>query len=436
MKDKSIKKLCEFIWNLEDKYNLLELEISDVKPWQFRRMALYYFFSEKSGILEQAHVRLSILDKLLSLFMLIKNSFLNNPFFLKQSDVIIFPNERSKLVDNEHIDIYTHYLKQELNDQGIDYIEMERPFLAKHIRKNHNNKRYLDFFVMLGNVFQFFVPVKITRDQKELFENLNSDIKGELGIEFDSEKFLINSLRRFKVNYYLYLFLFKKLKPKEINIVIAYAHGDVVKAAKDLGIVVNEFQHGTFSKYHLGYSFPDRKKTLDYFPDNLLVWNDYWKELIELPIKKENIKIKSFQYLEIEKIKYMQNKKIKNSLVIISQGAISRKLSKIILDNFSFFEHMEVNYKLHPGEYERWEENSFLVELNKKENVTIVFDVNLYHLLSVSECQLGVFSTALYEGVEFGCKTILADLPGIEYMDKFIKYHNLIKNNGFYGSIV
>ena len=57
-------------------------------------------------------------------------------------------------------------------------------------------------------------------------------------------------------------------------------------------------------------------------------------------------------------------------------------------------------------------------------------------MFSVSEYQLGVFSTALYEGVEFGCKTILADLPGIEYMDQFIKYNHLSKKDGFYGSII
>ena len=108
-------KLCEIIWSFEAKYNLLDLEIDGVKAWQFRRMALYYFLSEKTGLLEQAHVRLTFIDKFLSLFMLIKNSFLCNPFFLKQTDVIIFPHERSKLVNNEYIDIYTHYLKNELN---------------------------------------------------------------------------------------------------------------------------------------------------------------------------------------------------------------------------------------------------------------------------------------------------------------------------------
>jgi hypothetical protein len=432
----SIKEVCEFFFSLEKKYDLLEFEIDGVKPWQFRRMALYYELSEKSGILEQAHVRLNFKDKLARSLLLLKNIVFNNPFLADNTDLLIFSHYRSKKVDNTNIDIYTHFFKQDLFAGNISYTDLERPFLGKHIRKNESNKSYLDFIVLLGNLFQFLVPVKASDSQKKVFKDLNNDIKNHLGIDFDSERFLLRAVKRFKVNHYLYSLLFNRLKPKEIYLVIAYAHGDVVKAAKDLGIKVNELQHGTFSQYHLGYSFPNRKADLDYFPDNFLVWNKYWKEMIELPIKRENIKIKSFQYLEIEKTKYMDNRKIKNSLVIISQGAISRQLSKTIIDNFSLFEHMQVNYKLHPGEYERWEENPFLVELNKKENVTIVFDINLYELFSVSEYQLGVFSTALYEGVEFGCKTILADLPGIEYMDKFIRYYKLTEKKGFYGSIV
>lgn len=440
---KSIKDLCEFFWHLEEKYELLDFEIDGVKPWQFRRMSLYYELSERSAILEQAHpdqkkllYRSTFKDKLKTLFRLLKNSVINNPFFSKKSESLIFSHYRSKLVNDDYIDIYTHYLKEELIVQNISFTDMERPFLGKHIRNKESKKRYLDCIVLLSNIFQYFMPVKLTQQQELLFISLNKDIKKNLGVDFDSKKFLINAVRRFKANYFLYSLLFRRIRPKEIFIVISYAHGDVIKVAKDLGILVNELQHGTFSKYHLGYSFPDRKKDLDYFPDNLFVWNKYWQEMMELPIKKENIKIKPFQYLETQKIKYLNNKKVKDSLIIISQGAISKQLAKVVLDNFSLFEHMQIHYKLHPSEYGRWKENSFLVELNSKDNVTIAFDVDLYALLSISEYQLGVFSTSLYEGVEFGCKTILAGLPGIEYMDKFIKYHQLGKKNGFYGRFV
>jgi hypothetical protein len=64
--------------------------------------------------------------------------------------------------------------------------------------------------------------------------------------------------------------------------------------------------------------------------------------------------------------------------------------------------------------------------LEKKHNIKVVTDINLYEQLANSEFQAGVFSTALYEGIEFNCKTILLDLPGIEYMDNFIEKYKPI----------
>ena len=102
----SIKDICKIFWLLENKYNLLDFEIDGVKPWQFRRMQLYYIISEKTKILEQAHNKLSSTDKILSIFKLIINSIFHNPFLHKKVDILIFPHERSKLVNTKYIDIY------------------------------------------------------------------------------------------------------------------------------------------------------------------------------------------------------------------------------------------------------------------------------------------------------------------------------------------
>jgi len=46
---------------------------------------------------------------------------------------------------------------------------------------------------------------------------------------------------------------------------------------------------------------------------------------------------------------------------------------------------------------------------------------DLYRLLAESYWQLGVYSTAIFEGLGLGCKTILVNLPGIEYMDPLVE---------------
>lgn len=432
MSVKTIKDICEVFWLLEKKYNLLEFEIDGVKPWQFRRIQLYYMISEETKVLGQAHAKLTKKDKIFSLFGLVKNSILYNPFFHKKTDILIFPNERSKKVNNIYIDIYTDYLEKEFIDKDLNFCTMERPFLGEHIRESNKNKKYLDLIVLITNLGKQFVKVKITDKDKLLISNLNKDIKEYFNIDFDIEIFFIEAIQRYKINYYLYTKLFQKLSPKELYVVISYAHGDLIKAAKDLNIITKEIQHGTFSQYHLGYSFPEQKIELDYFPDQLLVWNEYWKDMIKLPISNKNTLVYPFQYLESQKNNYQKYKRNDNQMVVLSQGAIGEKMANVILENITLFKNYQIKYKLHPGEYDRWKSYPSLVKLSNLENVEIIKDINLYELFSKSSIQIGVFSTAIYEGVEFGCKTILIDLPGIEYMDKFIEFYSLEKDGGFY----
>ncbi len=60
--------------------------------------------------------------------------------------------------------------------------------------------------------------------------------------------------------------------------------GELIKAANDLNIEIIELQHGTYSKYHLGYSFPNNNNNNKhtYFPTKFYVWNKYWKDLNKL----------------------------------------------------------------------------------------------------------------------------------------------------------
>ncbi len=430
--DKSIKGLCEFFWYLEDKYRLLDFEIDGVKVWQYKRMELYYTLGRLGGIFSKAFLSTSTKQKLANIFSLLINSVTRNPFLSDKVEYAIFSHKRSKLLDSEYVDIYTKYLVDDFNKSSTKFTDFERPDFGKHIRKPNPNKKTLDAFILIENIFKKFLKVKVSDKDFLIITQVTNEINAYLEINFDLNYFLMDASKSFRINYYLYRKLFQKITPKEMYIVVAYAYGDIIKAAKDSNVFVKELQHGTFSKYHLGYSFPNRNNPLDYFPDSFLVWNDFWKKSIPLPIKTEQIIIHSFNYLECEKKKYAHIKKQKNSIIVISQGVIGGQLAKLILARFKKFEHMQIKYKLHPGEYATWKSNVALIELNKKPNVQVVKDINLYEFFAQSEYQLGVFSTALYEGVEFGCKTILADLQGIEYMEKFIEQNQLVLNYGFY----
>jgi hypothetical protein len=54
-------------------------------------------------------------------------------------------------------------------------------------------------------------------------------------------------------------------------------------------------------------------------------------------------------------------------------------------------------------------------------------ETSLYKLFSESAVQVGVFSTALYEGLSFGLQTYLLDAPGVEYLDPLVNTGNVQK---------
>ena len=423
----SIKDLCEYIWHLEEKYDLFNLKINDIHPWAAFRMDLYFELGKQIGVFEKKlNMKLSKKEKIIYFFGLFKNTIIHyftNRF--TRVDALIFSHARSQEVDRKLIDPYTFYLKKDLIKQKISFLEFESPYKGKHIRKKENYIRYLDGILILRNIKNLFVRIKPTPKAKETIKKLSEEINLTKNVSLDIKKFLLSNTRKFKPTYSFYLRMFKKTKPKKIYLVVSYGRGELIKAAKDLNIEVIELQHGTFSRYHLGYSFPNKCK-LEYFPDKFYVWNQYWKNLIKLPIPAKKVIISPFHYLESEKQKYNNLKKEKDSLIIFGQGGITESIAHKIIENITYFQKFNITFKLHPNEYHMILQYKSLIHLQKNHNIRIERNINLYEHLAKSEYQAGVFSTALYEGIEFNCKTILFKLPGIEYMDQFIKQYNPI----------
>lgn len=421
---KSIKDVCEFFWKLEQKYDLLDFTYGLAKPWQYRRIDLYYRLAKKSGVLEQAHSELSTQGRIQKLWKFIINSFLYNPYITSKADVAVFSHPRAKSVDGKNIDIYTHYFIESLRRENIRYVEYRKPYLGEHQHSKSKNVKYLDFILILTYFFKLFVSAK---ENIPFVKSLQDDIDEVVEDSFDIDGYLKNESKRFKVEFYLYTFLFKVNKCKKIYVVPSYGNGAVVDAAKKMKIEVVEIQHGTFSRYHLGYSYPNRIELLDYFPDKFMVWNRFWKEMMPLPIQDENVIVYQFDYLKNLRNNYCRVGKVKNRAIVISQGAIGEQIANKILQNYDRFKEYDIFYKLHPGEYDRWETYPSLVKLLEYENITLVKKIDLYEEFAKSEYQIGVFSTAIYEGVEFECKTILLNVNGIEYMDRFMELNSNVE---------
>jgi hypothetical protein len=423
---KNIKELCEFIWYLENKYDLLDFEIDGVKVWQYTRMQLYYILAESSGVLSQPHTRLGKLDIVKHFLSYLKNSLISNYFTLTSKEFMVFSHPRVVSINGEFIDIYTKYLIDDISKNGQNIIEFESAYLGTHLRQKQNFTHYTDWIAISRRIYEIFIKVKISKNNIKVLEKIENEINNICKVKLNLLFFVIKSIKTYRALYNIYNKIFKKVKPKTLFTVVSYGQAPIIKAAKDNNINVIEIQHGTFSKYHLGYSFPNREKLLDYFPDKLYLWNDFWKSIIKLPLDDQNVINNGFKYLDEQKNKLSHIKKNPYQLIVISQGAIGNDIATKFLHYYEKFKNYDIKYKLHPGEFDRWESYSALKKLSQYNNVDIITNqIHLYELFAQSSLQIGVFSTALYEGVEFGCDTILLDINGIEYMDRFIEFYNI-----------
>jgi len=430
----TIKKLCEFIWELEKKYDLLDLQLNGVWIWQFLRITIYYEIGQKIGLIEKPHTYFSASKKKYrKYFSLAKSSLLHNPFLRFQKiDAYIFEHERHKKVNGEKVDIYTIDIKEKLKKEGHSFTIVEPPCLGNHYKTKKHETSHSDFLLILIELIKKCIRVKFHDKDIELIEKLENEINGRLKIEYNLKRLFSLGIKKFKAQYNVYSTLFSQKKIKSVYTVVAYGEkGGMIWAAKNLGIKVYEIQHGVYSRYHLGYSYPHMNENLKYLPDMFLTWGGIWGSMETFPLRKDQIEELGFKYFEKSINRYKKVAKIPGQIAVISQGVLGPRIADMILAKASFFKNKRIIYKLHPGEYDRWENYSSLVKLNEFPNVQVVKDVDLYQLLAQSEYQIGVFSTAIYEGLSLGCKTFLLELPGIEYMEDLIKANRvtLIKSD-------
>lgn len=419
----TVKALCAFIWSLEEKYGLLDYEIDGVKCWQSERMRIYYLLAEKLGIFSTAHARLSPWQKVGHLLKYAGYSIRDNLFTLTKADVVIIPHRRTVRVNGMHIDIYTQYFLDDMQ-AGTEWLELENAYQGMHKKSRNAQTHYTDWIALAAAVYGRFVRPVLTDADRQLLGSIETEIEATCGVRIDIGTFMKKRIRIFKAQYTLYRMLFKTVAPKTLYLVVSYGKAAAIQAAKEVGAEVIEFQHGVFSPYHLGYSFPNRKTPLEYFPDRFYVWSAYWKALMVLPLPEDDVVIDRFRYLDAQKKKFTDLQKNPMQAVVISQAALGEEIAKTLLEELDRFEGYIIKYKLHPEEYESWQKHPSLVKLSRMANVEIIKEeVPLYALFASSALQIGVFSTALFEGVEFGCKTLLLNLPGVEYMDRFIELH-------------
>jgi hypothetical protein len=430
----SVSDICEAFFYLEEKYNLNYKEIQGCYAWQLIRMHLYYDITRKTQMFGAPQQKsLTIFDKIKSFTPFFKNSLMNNPFSGKyRKDILIFDHPRKVIFDGEYCDIYSNFLVDLLKD-SYSFEVLEAPYINQHFTKKQEYIKYTDRIELGSYIFKKFNKIEFTSQEKDLILKVQKELENTFDIKLNILWMLTTHILNFKHDFKKYVELFEKRKPKMIFVVVSYENLAIVAAAKSLGIEVIELQHGTITDYHLGYSYPKKTRMngeISYFPDKILTFGDYWVNENTCPISQENIVPIGFSYFEYQSKDYIGMESIDNQVLFISQGVIGKYLSQIAYEFAKSQGDFKIIYKLHPGEYATWRENyPELVDASNLDNFEVVdnSETPLYELMAKSSYQVGAFSTAIYEGLMFNCKTFIVDVPGIEYLNDLIEENYVFK---------
>lgn len=342
---------------------------------------------------------------------------LKNPLLASKHDLVFVNGRREKMGDGFwwnlycdpvcegsdlsclHLDPSDHYRESPLKTQSVRPVKP----LAVMGRMRELMRNHFDG-----------VPESVTRRLVSLERDISSTFHRDIDV---LDRVRRHFLRRSRL-LPMYERTLQRVDPEVAVAIPSWAGREVfIEACKHTGVPVIEIQHGTPNKYHLGYSYPNGTK--EAFPDYLFTWGEFWTEDLKLPIPDERVFHVGFPALEMRRAEHPPDDRA-DRLVVISQPTVGKELSRLAV---GLEEHvgidLAVTYKLHPGEYSGWRDA--YPWLDRSEVEVIGGDgQGLYQLFSQAKAQLGVYSTAIYEGLTYGLRTFLLDIEEIEFMDKLV----------------
>ncbi len=411
--DISVKRICEAFWKAESDRDLLEKEDNGVFFWRLLRFPLYYDIVQKCGIFDAPHPNASFdaKDMFRNSLSVLKVLICDHPFFVRRKyNFIVMPHPRK--IDGK--DIYTQALLEFLPEDQV--LLLYKDWKIAPQGKGANMFAYA-FLASLCRKIRAHIPgKKLVYEQKnyDLLADLEKYFAETLGVEAplkhraELEKDMFDALSR------AYKKLFLKTKARCLYLTVAYANCAAVHAARECGLEIIELQHGIFTRFHLGYSFPDPRITVPYLPDKIFCFGRFWPENTPLHSLRPYA-IGAPYILNLSK-RYGERDGVRTAIVFTSQGVIGQKLYLFAIRVARSMPQETFIFRLHPSESAETYEN--MIDCTPPANLTISHvNPNVFSLLASAKIQVGVFSTTLFEGMILGCKTILVDMPGIEYME-------------------
>ncbi|WP_237745024.1 hypothetical protein [Kribbella catacumbae] len=351
-------------------------------------MRIFHELTRRSGLHGDPHpVRRTRADQARLVAEHVTGTVTRNPFLARGSfDSLVVPHPRKP----GGVEIYTDSLRASLGDSAL---VLDSGINGTPLPGSVN----LDFFTSAAGAIR-------SRKAHARCAEITAALEAETGIKVPVAALIAREVPKHKRLRAIYRTLLKRRRIKTVYVVVGYFHQHIAGAARDLGIRVVELQHGVISPYHLGYSYPGRPEVADQ-PDELWCFGSYWTDVADLPagMKAQVVGASFISPLSPAELAAKDPRLV----VFLSQGTIGPGLLEYAAALASARPDLDVAFHLHPSE----RSTDYVLPAG----VRLSTD-NTLAVLASATYQVGVSTTALFEGMLLGCRTAVADLPGHEYL--------------------
>lgn len=350
---------------------------------------------------------------------------------LTPADLLVYAHPRpTRRADGSVICQYTEPLLE-----GLPYSRwvIKTAYRKEHHGPNHTpGLRFLDRAVLAAEARQLARGrvVTVTRGARREVARWGPALDERFGCRLDRghlRHLIREACRVIPSLEALYGDLLDRVRPKAVVQVIGYSSRilPLTAVARRRGIPVVEMQHGTIGPTHLAYNFAPGREPPG-VPDVLAGYSGWWGDLVRLPARCRVVGVGN-AWLDDHLPETLRDPRPPADgpriALCLSQASIGALMSRWAADAAPKLAERgwRLRYKFHPAEIEGWRGRyPWLAEAVGPGLEVIDRRTALYDEMAGVHAQIGVYSTALFEGVAFHLPTVVAAIPGYEALQPLI----------------
>jgi hypothetical protein len=427
---------------LEERRRLFDAQAAGAHFWEYARLPIYYELTRMLGLYEIPSFRTPRRLRDVATAGLLSADALTrrNPLLARERSEVVFFGypRRLRLSDGRYSDIHIDPILPHLAGRAMYLEPLDR---MRHYRPSTTpDAWHQDVFDWASAAHRVAFPLRISSTDQVRLRAIEAEFTATFGVRVPVTRLITKVLRRRSSVLPLLDRLFRRVRPKLIVVTSPnWRETAAIEVARGQGIRAAEIQHGVIGEFDPSYTFPSRGGKIRYFADDLLLYGDAWRRFVSPSLPTRTVSV-GFAHFESQ-AGAMRRSGVRNAdspsngrrpqIVFLSQPFIGQKLAQWAAEYAARAgEKLEVVFRLHPSEREeraRYEHLSATRVTVDDGSAT-----PLYEMLGRATAQVGVSSFALYEGLALGPATLVARLPGFEYMTPAIEAGaaRLVRNAG------